>query len=120
VVHNPTKVGGNTKKKDPDAMRTNRLLDEERQHLPKEGRCFNCKKLGHMTHTCPNKQQTSGGTNNQQGGQTTTPSRPMQGTSCACTAVINKDEEDAKKEKGKERENTPLAYKPELLIEHIK
>jgi hypothetical protein len=49
-----------------------------------------------------------------------TPSRPAQGTSQVCTAVINKDEEDAKEEKGKEKEDTPLAYKPELLIEHIK
>jgi hypothetical protein len=68
AVQNPTKTGG-SKKKDPNAMevdtirtdatRTNRLSDEERQHLLKEGRCFNCKKLGHMTCTCPDKQQNS-------------------------------------------------------------
>jgi hypothetical protein len=50
----------------------------------------------------------------------TTPSHPTQGTSCMHTAVINKDEEDAKEEKGKEKEDTPPAYKPKLLIEHIK
>jgi hypothetical protein len=65
AVHNPTKTSG-TKKKDPDTMEvdtvrtdathTNCLLDKERQCLLKEGRCFNCKKLGHMTCTCPNKQ----------------------------------------------------------------
>jgi hypothetical protein len=49
-----------------------------------------------------------------------TPSCPTQGTSRACTAVINEDEEDAKEEKGKEKEDAPLAYKPESLIEHIK
>jgi hypothetical protein len=129
AVQNPTKTGG-ARKKDPDAMEVNtvrtetthmnRLSDEERQWLLKEGRCFNCKKLGHMTHTCPDKQQTRGSNNNQQGGQTTTPSRPAQGTSRTRTAIINKDEEDAKEDKGKEKEDTPLAYKPESLIEHIK
>jgi hypothetical protein len=50
----------------------------------------------------------------------TTPSCPMQGTSRACTTIINKDEEDTKEEKGKEKEDAPPAYKPESLIEHIK
>jgi hypothetical protein len=128
-IQNPTKTGG-TKKKDPDAMEVdmvrtetmhaNCLSDKERQRLLKEGRCFNCKKLGHMTRTCPDKQRASRSTNNRQGGQTTTPSRPAQGASHACAAVINEDEEDAKEEKGKEKEDEPPAYKPESLIEHIK
>jgi hypothetical protein len=49
-----------------------------------------------------------------------TPSRPAQSTTRARTAVINEDEEEAKEEKGKEKEDTPLAYKPDSLIEHIK
>jgi hypothetical protein len=129
AVQNPTKMGG-TKRKDPNAMevdaihtettRANCLSDEERQRLLKEGRCFNCKKLGHMMCTCPDKQRMTGSTNNRQGGQTTTPSRPAQGTSRVRTTVINEDEEDAKEEKGKEKEDAPPAYKPESLIEHIK
>jgi hypothetical protein len=129
AVQNPTKMGG-TKRKDPDAMevdairtettRVNRLSDEEWQRLLKEGWYFNCKKLDHMTRTCPDKQRTIGSTNNWQGGQTTTPSRPTQGTSRTRTAIINEDEEDAKEEKGKEKEDVPPAYKPESLIEHIK
>jgi hypothetical protein len=129
AAQNPTKTGG-SKRKDPNAMevdtvrtettRANRLSDEEQQRLLKEGRCFNCKKLSHMTRTCPNKQRMSRNTNNRQGGQMTTPSRPAQGTSHARTAVINEDEEDAKEEKGKEKEDVPPAYKPESLIEHIK
>jgi hypothetical protein len=50
----------------------------------------------------------------------TTPSRLAQGASCTRATVINEDEEDAKEEKGKEKEDVPPAYKPELLIEHIK
>jgi hypothetical protein len=129
AVQNPTKTGG-ARKKDPDAMEVdavhtetthmNCLSDEEQQWLLKEGRCFNCKKLGHMMCTCPNKQWTGGSNNNRQGGQTMTPSRPAQGTSRMRTAVINEDEEDTKEEKGKEKEDVPLAYKPDSLIEHIK
>jgi hypothetical protein len=129
TVQNPAKTRG-SKRKDPDAMEVdmvhtktmcmNRLSDEEWQQLLKEGWCFNCKKLGHMMHTCPDKQRTGGSTNNWQGGQMTTPLHPAQSTSCACAAIINKDEEDAKEEKGKEKEDMPPAYKPDLLIEHIK
>jgi hypothetical protein len=73
-----------------------------------------------MTCTCPDKQRMSRNTNNQQGGQTTTPSCPAQSTSHVRTAVINEDKEDAKEEKGKEKEDAPPAYKPESLIGHIK
>jgi hypothetical protein len=73
-----------------------------------------------MTRTFPDKQQTSGSTNNRQGGQMTIPPCPAQGTSHARAAIINEDEEDAKEEKGKEKEDTPPAYKPESLIKHIK
>jgi hypothetical protein len=73
-----------------------------------------------MTCTCPNKQQASGNSNNQQGGQMTTPLHPTQGTSHAHTAVINKDKEDTKENKGKEKEDALPTYKPESLIEHIK
>jgi hypothetical protein len=58
AVQNPAKTRG-SKRKDPNAMEVdtvrtettcmNHLSDEERQRLLKEGRCFNCKKLGHMT-----------------------------------------------------------------------
>jgi hypothetical protein len=129
AVQNPTKTTG-SKRKDPNAMEvntvytdathTNRLSDEERQHLLKEGQCFNCKKLGHMTCTCPDKQRNSSNNSGQQGGQTMTPLCPTPGTSRVRTAVVNKDEEDAKEEKGKEKEDAPLAYKPESLIKHIK
>jgi hypothetical protein len=129
MVHNPTKTRG-SKKKDPDVMEintictnttcTNCLSDEERQWLLKEGRCFNCKKLGHMTCTCPDKQWNSSNSGNWQGGQTMTPSHPAQSTSCTCTAIINEDEEDTKEKKGKEKEDAPPAYKPKSLIKHIK
>ena len=49
------------KAKDPDAMeidntRLNPLTDEERKQLMKEGKCFRCRRQGHMSNACPNKQ----------------------------------------------------------------
>jgi hypothetical protein len=49
-----------------------------------------------------------------------TPSCPTQSTSRAHTTIINEDKEEVKEDKGKEKEDMPPAYKPELLIEHIK
>jgi hypothetical protein len=128
AVHNPTKTRG-SKKKDPDVIEvntvhtdatcTNCLSDEEKQCLLKEGQCFNCKKLGHMTYTCPNKQR-AGRNTNWQGGQTMTPSHPAQSTSHMRTAIINEDEEDVKEGKGKEKEDALPTYKPKSLIEYIK
>ena len=39
-----------------DAAELNALSVEERNHLQKEGRCFNCRKTGHMSCACPTKQ----------------------------------------------------------------
>ena len=40
------------KEKDPNAMDIDRLSIEERNRLMKEGRCFKCKKTGHMSRDC--------------------------------------------------------------------
>ena len=42
-----------------DTAELNALSVEERNHLQKEGHCFNCRKTGHMSHACPTKQDTS-------------------------------------------------------------
>jgi hypothetical protein len=49
------------RQKDPNAMdidaicTTGKLTDEEHTKLMKEGRCFRCRKLGHMSRACPDK-----------------------------------------------------------------
>ena len=40
---------------DLDAMQIDALAAEEKVKLQKEGRCFTCKKLGHVSRVCPNK-----------------------------------------------------------------
>ena len=40
---------------DLDAAQINALAAEEKAKLQKEGQCFTCKKLGHVSRVCPNK-----------------------------------------------------------------
>ena len=52
---------------DVDNVRLGPLTDEERKKLSAEGRCFRCRQLGHMSRTCPKRQngQTTRTTANQ-------------------------------------------------------
>jgi Zinc knuckle len=40
---------------DIDTIKTGKLSEEEKTKLSKEGRCFRCKKLGHISRNCPDK-----------------------------------------------------------------
>ena len=42
-----------------NAAELNALSVEERNRLQKKGRCFNCRKTGHMSRACPTKQDAS-------------------------------------------------------------
>jgi hypothetical protein len=48
-----------SKKKDPNAMDVNALTMEERGMLLRQGKCFCCKKTGHMAKNCPPEQGES-------------------------------------------------------------
>jgi hypothetical protein len=46
----------NEQRKDPDAMDVDALTMEERGMLLRQGKCFCCKKTGHMAKDCPPEQ----------------------------------------------------------------
>ena len=74
--------GGNSGKKHPwsgvrkedrmdlDATQINTLAAEEKIKLQKEGRCFTCKKLGHISRVCPNKLNKKDAVTSTQNGKT--------------------------------------------------
>ena len=86
------------KRKDPnamevDAIKTGRLSDEEKAKLLKEGRCFRCKKMGHLSRNCPDKKDSKGkGTDKPRSnnGQFIKPK--------ARATVINEDKEEERQE----------------------
>ena len=43
---------------DVDIIKVNTLSIEEQNQLQKEGKCFNCQKVGHISKNCPNKRDT--------------------------------------------------------------
>jgi hypothetical protein len=38
-----------------DCIRARQITTDERQELMKAGKCFTCKKQGHLSHDCPQK-----------------------------------------------------------------
>ena len=96
------------KRKDPnamevDAIKTGRLSNEEKAKLLKEGRCFHCKKMGHLSKNCPDKKDSKGkGTDKPRSssGQSTKPK--------ARATVINEDEEDEQQEAQPEEDDEAL------------
>jgi Zinc knuckle len=48
-----------SERKDPNAMDVDALTMEERRMLLRQGKCFRCKKTGHMVKDCPPEQRES-------------------------------------------------------------
>jgi hypothetical protein len=69
---------------DVDAIRTESLSKEERQKLMKEGRCFHCKKQGHMSRLCPQKKKKA--------------SDDGKAKTCAVARVVEEEEGEPKKD----------------------
>ena len=42
-----------------DSVAVNALSTKEKQRLVREGKCFTCKRTGHQSQNCPNKENTS-------------------------------------------------------------
>ena len=66
---------------DVDAVRVDALAAEEKEKLAKEGRCFRCKKQGHISRKCPEREENKNA-----------PRRGNQGmTTCAAAVEGNDD-----------------------------
>ena len=85
-----------------DAAKAKRLSEEERKRLQSEGKCFNCKKTGHMYRECPTKPKPKG-----KGKARAPPGRPRPRARAADTSSSVKDDEDADSEGSKD---DPPAY----------
>jgi hypothetical protein len=110
----PTKGRRDPDAMDVDALKTNnKLSKEEREKLSKEGRCFNCKKQGHMSRDCPNKET---GNRKQAEGKKEEPKAPK-----VCTAVINEDEEDGGSTKvGSVAESRPASPDIDDAVKYVR
>ena len=68
---------------DLDATRVDALTVEEKTCLQKEGRCFHCKKMGHISKNCQQKKENAPVTN-----------RGNQGTTARVTELEEKDRDE--------------------------
>jgi hypothetical protein len=123
-MHGYQKAPPPKKPKDPDAMEvdaihtTGKLLDKERTRLMKEGRCFRCRKLGHMSQTCPKKGKDKG----------KNPERPhssqgqyVKDKPKVRAAVINEDKEEGEQPSEMETSITaPPSYTKKDILHYIR
>ena len=72
---------------DVDAVCVDALAAEEKEKLAKEGRCFKCKKQGHISHKCPEREENKNA-----------PCRGNQGMTARAAAVEDKDKTQNKVE----------------------
>jgi hypothetical protein len=90
-----------------DAAKIQRLMDEERQRLRNEGKCFGCESDKHMYADCPrNPRRRRKGKNKQKGQKTRT--RPC--ARVAGTSATIKEEQSEEEEEEASKEEAPPAY----------
>jgi hypothetical protein len=98
---------------------TGKLSDEEHTHLMKEGRCFRCRKLGHMSQACPEKGKDKGKSSEQ---PHSSQGQYVKDKPKVRAAVINKDEEDQHSEAETTNTSTtaPPSYTKKDVLQYIR
>ena len=111
----PRQKGKDPNAMEVDAIKTGRLSDEEKAKLLKEGRCFRCKKMGHLSRNCPDKKDSKGKAADKprsSSGQFTKPK--------ARATVINEDEEEQQQDQPEEDDEAPPSYTNKGVKEFIR
>jgi hypothetical protein len=96
---------------------TGKLSDKEHTRLMKEGRCFCCRKLGHMSRACPEKGKDKGKSPNQprsSQGQYTKDKPKVR------AAVINEDKEEEQQSKAETSVTAPPSYTKKDVLQYIR
>ena len=87
-----------------DGGQQQRLSPEEKQKRLKEGRCFMCGHLGHMSWVCPKKKEGGNG---------------QERLEKARVATIEENQQEEKKEESKDAPGNPPPYNPATMMSHI-
>jgi hypothetical protein len=102
---------------DVDAIRTTgKLSDEEHTRLIKEGRCFCCRKLGHMSRTCPEKGKEKGKSPDQ---PRSSQGQYIKDKPKVRAAVINEDKEE-QHSKAETSATAPPSYTKKDILQYIR
>ena len=88
-----------------DAIKTGRLSNEEKTKLLKEGCCFRCKKMGHLSRNCPDKKDSKGKEVDKPRNNSSQFAKPK-----ARTTIINEEEEERQEDQPEEDDEAPPSY----------
>ena len=94
-----------------DAAKTQRLLLEERKKLIQAGKCFYCKKEGHLFRECPTRPKDAKGKKK----ETRRPQRPRARAAEASSSSQIEEIEDHPSDADEEGENPPAYAKKDVL-----
>ena len=99
-----------------DTIKTGRLSEEEKAKLLKEGRCFRCKKMGHLSRNCPDKKDLKGKAVDKPCGSSGQFTKPK-----VRATIINEDEEEERQEdQPEESDEAPPSYTNKGVKEFIR